>query len=358
MQDGRPDSSARELRALLPLSPDAYLQNVDLVRGLVLVIRLTEEAYRAASFLDDRILGPSVRGAWLPGPDVTEAARRVADARPLHFIFHTGHVGSTLVSRLLDETGRVLPLREPLPLRTLADAHDALAAPESLLNEAQFEALADMTLRLWSRGYERTRAVVVKATSSAGRLADRLLRARPEARAVYLNLRAEPYLATLLGGANSLVDLRGHGPGRMRRLLGRRPRPVAPLHALSPGELASLAWLVETLAQRDALGAAPGRVLPLDFERFMSDVEGGMARVLAHFGLDADTDQLSAIARSPVLRRYSKAPDVPFAPGEREARLAQSRRDNREEIARGMAWLDRLAREDASLAALHAGAAA
>ena len=55
-----------------------------------------------------------------------------SDERAVHFIFHTGHVGSTLVSRLLDETGDVLSLREPLPLRTLADAMDVLTLPESL----------------------------------------------------------------------------------------------------------------------------------------------------------------------------------------------------------------------------------
>lgn len=358
MNEGPRNSAAGELKALLPVSPDAYAQNIDLVRGLVLVVRLEADAYRAASFLDDRVLGPATSGAWLPGPAVTEAARRIAGPRPLHFIFHTGHVGSTLLSRLLDETGWVLPIREPLPLRTIADAHDALASPQSLLSAAQFEALLDMTLRLWSRGYDWTRAVVVKATSSAGRIARLLLRARPEARAVYMNLGPEPYLATLLGGANSLADLRGHGPERMRRLLARREFPVSPLHALSPGELAALGWLVESLSQKDAVEDQPGRVLPIDFDTFMADVPRGMERVLGHLGLPADAGFLSRVSASPALTRYSKAPELPFPPEERSVRLAQSRRENREEIAKGMAWLERMAREDAALAAVHSGAAA
>ena len=139
MADPQPKPKAVELLALLPASPDAYPQHLDLVRGLVLAIRMDEAAYRGASFLDDRVLGPGTQGAWLPGASVSEAAGRVAHPRPLHFIFHTGHVGSTLLSRLLDETGAVLPLREPLPLRVLADAHDALGRPESLLDAPQFE---------------------------------------------------------------------------------------------------------------------------------------------------------------------------------------------------------------------------
>ena len=253
MLAGPLNAAVRDLEALLPASPDAYPHNLDLAGERVLVVRIDERAYRNASFLDDRILSPSTQGAWLPGAAVAEASRRVRDPRPLHFIFHTGHVGSTLVSRLLDETDAILSLREPLLLRTLADAHDALGRPDSLLDAPQFEALLDMTLRLWSRGYAGTRAVVVKATSSAGRLAPAILARSPASRAVYLNLRAEPYLATLLGGANSATDLRGHGPGRMRRLLAGRELPVEPLHALSPGELAALGWLAESLALRQAI---------------------------------------------------------------------------------------------------------
>ena len=349
MNAGTPSAAMPDLKALLPASPDAYPQAVDLVRGLVLIVRMDARAYRAASFLDDRILGPATQGAWMPGPAVTQAARQVVDGKPLHFIFHTGHVGSTLLSRLLDETGGVLSLREPLPLRTLADAYDALGSPESLLAEPQFDSLLDMLLRLWGRGYSSTRAVVVKATSSAGRLASRLLAASPASRAVYLHLRAEPYLATLLGGANSAIDLRGHGPGRMRRLLAGRNLPVAPLYALSPGELAALSWLVEGLARADAAGE---RVLALDFEAFLADVAGELGRVLAHFGLPFDEALLRAIADGPVPRQYSKAPDLPFPPGERFARLAESRRENREEIASGLAWLERLARADGGIAGI------
>jgi len=345
-------NAATDLAALLPASPDAYPQALDLVRRLVLVLRMDLPGYRRASFLDDRILSPGIQGAWLPWAAVAEAARLITARRPLHFIFHSGHVGSTLVSRLLDETGGVLSLREPLPLRTLAEAEETLDRPESLLSREQFDGLLDMLLALWSRGYVSTRAVVVKATSSAGRLAPAILERAPSARAICLNLRAEPYLATLLGGANSAIDLRGHGPGRMRRLLAGRSLTVAPLHALSTGELASLGWLAESLAQSAAKQAGQERVLALDFEEFLADVQGGMAQVIAHFGLPHDQAFLAAVGRNPVLSRYSKAPELPFPPGERGERLASARREQRAEIARGIAWLERLARADAGVAAV------
>jgi hypothetical protein len=334
----------------LARSPDAYPQAIDLVRGLVLVIRMDAGAYRAASFLDDRILGPATRGAWVPAAAAAQAAARVTAPRPLHFIFHAGHVGSTLLSRLLDEAGIVLGLREPLPLRTLADAHDVLGTPESLLAPPQFDDLLAAFLRLWSRGYAATRAVVVKATSSASRLAPPLLAASPASRAVCLSLAAEPYLATLLGGPHSVQDLRGHGPGRMRRLLAGRALPIAPLHALAPGELAALGWLAESASLAAARAAGGDRVLTLDFDALLADVPGVLGRVLAHFGLPADGGFLAGVSGHPVLGRYSKSPELPFPPGERAGRLAASRRDNAAEIRRGLAWIESLARADAGIA--------
>src|SRR5258708_7343679 len=102
--------------ARLPLSPDVYPQKIDLVRETALLIEFGAEAYRSSSFLDDRILAPSTKGSVVPLARLSDVCGAVANSRPLHFVFHTGHVGSTLVSRLLDDSGAVLSLREPLPL--------------------------------------------------------------------------------------------------------------------------------------------------------------------------------------------------------------------------------------------------
>ncbi|HQR10558.1 MAG TPA: hypothetical protein PLW68_04445 [Casimicrobiaceae bacterium] len=351
----QPNAVADGLLADLAASPDSYPQKLDLIRDAVLLVRLDAAAYRAASFLDDRILGPATQGAWLPANVVADEARRIGSGRPVHFIFHTGHVGSTLVSRLLDETGHVLSVREPLPLRTLAEASAVLGEPESLLSDTQFGAHLETFMTLWSRGYAATRAVVVKATSSAGRLAVPILSHRVASRAVYMNLGAEPYLATLLAGQNSPLDLRGHGPGRIRSLQARTRVPLAPLHALSLGELTAMSWLAESWAQHDALQADPARVVALDFDGFLANVEEGMRKVLSHFALPADPGYLGSVARSPVLASYSKAPEFAYSPAVRAEIQNGSRRVNREEIRKGMAWLQRIARADAGAAAVVTG---
>jgi len=345
-------SIAQELLAALPTSPDSYPHQLDFVREAVLIVRIDADAYRTASFLDDRILGPKTAGGWFPIQGIANRARGVRRSVPLHFIFHTGHVGSTLVSRLLDEAGGVLPLREPLPLRSLAEAHDVLGHPDSLLSSAQFEAARDMCLRLWARGYDATRCVILKATSSAGRLAVPILGAYPAARCIYLNVGAEPYLATLLAGENSALDLRGHGPERMRRLEARIGPVSAALHTLSIGELAAMSWLAETLTEHDLVGRLANRVMAVDFDAFLADVEGHLGRILAHFGIPGDPAQVSAIARSTALTRYSKAPEHAYSAVDRARVLEESRVRNAQEIRKGREWLDRLARSSDAVASV------
>jgi hypothetical protein len=245
----------------------------------------------------------------------------------------------------------VLSLREPLPLRALADAHDVLRQPESLLSPARFEELLAVQMRLWSRGYAGTQCVVVKATSSAARLAPLIL-ANSGSRAIYLNQRAESAITTLLAGQNSPIDLRGHGPGRMQRLCTRLGRSLTPLHALSPGELAAMSWLAESLCRYDVLAHFSGQVLALDFDELLDDVAAGMRHVLEQFGLPIDERWLSQLSASPVLTRYSKAPEHPYGPTLRAQILDHARREHRAEIEKGLAWLAALAESDQTVATL------
>lgn len=342
--------AADDLESALSKSPDIYAQKLDLIRMHALFIRFGEADYRAASFLDDRILRPTTRGSWLPFDRAAAALRHVQLPQPVHYVLHTGHVGSTLVSRLLDESRAVLSLREPLPLRTLAEAHDVVGSRESLLGPAQFEMLADLVLACWSRGYASTRCVVVKATSSAARVAPALLRRSEASRAIYLSLRAEPYLTALLAGPNSWQDLRGHAVERMRRLGSMLEAPIAPLHAMSLGELAAMSWLAESLTRRQIAGQFPARTLSLDFDAFLADVTTSVAGIYAHFGIAIEQAALERIVASPVLGQYSKAPEHEFSPALRAEIMREARREHRVEIERGMKWLEALGRAESSVA--------
>jgi hypothetical protein len=307
----------------LAASPALYPLALDAGRDALFFVRFDEAAYRAASFLDERSVSGNGWGEWVDCAQARRALSAERAARPLHFIFHAGHVGSTLLSRLLDAVAAVLPLREPLPLRALADGSGD----------------RELLLRLWERGFPATEAVILKATSSAQRIAPDLLAARPEARAVLLNTRAEPYIATMLAGPNSAVDLNGHGPERHRRL-GRFLSAPAP-RPTTLGELAAMSWLAERLTQDDIATRFGDRTIAIDFDAMLAAAEETLRDVAAHFGLAAAPDRIATAAQGPVMMRYSKAPEHGYSPALRGTLLDEARRLYGEEIRRGLAWIER-----------------
>jgi hypothetical protein len=329
-----------DIAALMPglaASPALYPQKLDLALRKVLLVRMTEMDYRNASFLDDRMLSPRTVAGWASLDDIEHRLNEAHDPKPLHFIFHAGHVGSTLLSRLLDETGIVLPLREPLALRTLADRFDHDHANVDL----------ETFLKLWSRGFASNKAVILKATSSAERLGQHLLNARPQAQAVCLNLAAEPYLATILAGENSALDLNSHAPERMERLKRHLGEQVA---VSSVGELAAMSWLAERLTQDELHAAFRARVLPLDFEELLARPVAALKRVTEHFALTPAPAFFETIGENPVFHRYSKATEYEYSRETRADILAQARMQHGLEIRKGLDWLQRLAGRHANVA--------
>ena len=85
-------------------------QALDPNEGMVRLVAMDRDSYRAASFLDDRLMQQPVDAQIIAWPDVESAVagEMRTDAR---WIFHVGHVGSTLVSRLLGEIDGVLAVR-------------------------------------------------------------------------------------------------------------------------------------------------------------------------------------------------------------------------------------------------------
>lgn len=332
--------------------PTLFAQEVDLLREVILFLQLTQDDYRKASFLDGRIVTPQTKGAYIRFGELEAALQGAKRRHPVHFIFHSGHVGSTLLSRLLQDVGGVIPIREPACLRTLAEAEETVTRPDSLVSPERFDWLLKAQLLLWGRGYPDTRAAIVKATSSAISLGPRLLSADDDARAICLNLRLEPYLATLLAGENSPLDLKGHAARRMRRLTAIAGDPDKPVHSLSVGELAAMAWVVESLAQAQLSHDFGERVLTLDFDVLLANVATALSNASAHFNLAVDGPALANAMQSPALTSYSKAPDHPYSPQMRTAQLNHARSTRADEIRAGQRWVERFAQGSPAVAAL------
>ena len=339
-----------ELRA----SPDLYPLAYDEAKDEVGFLRLTRARYREASFLDQRVALPTDRGWWSPFGAVRDAATALGGETD--FIFHIGHVGSTLLARMMGLSPRVFSLREPGAMRTLAQLAFELPTPESLLSRPAFEERLSVFIKLWARTYDPAQKSLIKATSFVSEMASALLGRSPSSRAILMTVRLEVYAATILGGPNSRVELRSLASSRLRRLHRRLSGPHWRLSEMSEGEICAMSWAAETAGLADAADAFPSRVLWLDFEKFLAAPAEGLSAALACLHGDARQGDVEAMLKSALLTRYAKGPEQPYDAALRRQVLDQARREHGQEIARGVAWLERAAATAPKLAPLMSAA--
>jgi len=307
-------------------TPEWLPFELDLAAGRVALLHMSEADYRAASFLDQRILRPDSRieeARW------DELVLPASARRDVQYIFHIGNVGSTLISRLLGELPDLFALREPLLLRTFAqsppdaDGFDRLTA-------------------LLSRTFRAAQRANVKTTSFTSELADRLV--PPGSKALFLYARPGRYLENILAGENSWRTLEALSPVRLRRLQSRCPGLEVDIAAMHDGLKAALGWACEMTSLAAAASRLPeGTVLWLDFDTFLADPPRHFRAVAAHFGHAADEGTARAIAAGPLMGRYSKALDYEYSPELRQEILADARHRHGPAIRDGLNWLGILA---------------
>ena len=299
-------------------------QALDAKAGLVRLVEMDREAYRSASFLDDRMLQHPVKAQVLPWPQVAAAVPAGA-RRDARWIFHIGHVGSTLIARLLGELDGVLAIREPRLLRDLA-----------LLPPAERGPFLPVVQTLLSRGFGQDEIALVKATSLVSEIAAALV---PQAeRALFLFASPERYVQTILAGENSRVELRMMAQYRADRMRGR----VSGLEGTgqSDAHLAAAAWACEmTALEASGETMTDRQVLWADFDAMLADLKGWLARLTEFFGFRATVERLGGLASGPLMRRYSKALEHEYSPDLRRELLEEAARENRRDIDDALAML-------------------
>ncbi|HEX3431411.1 MAG TPA: hypothetical protein VHT03_11040 [Rhizomicrobium sp.] len=323
------------LAQALSASPELFPAALDPVSGAVTLWRLSREDYQRAGFLDGRI------AAGKPARQIafSELARAVDEAKlpeNCHFIFHIGHVGSTLLSRLLGRHPALFSLREPDILRTLT-----ACPPDLRLRQLP------VFLKLWSRNFEPARAIV-KTTSFVSEIAAELLSRPYNPRALAVGVSPEIYLATIFGGANAPSEARALAPSRLSRLK-RRLAAEWRLEDLGKGEIVGMGWLCEALSIAEAVATANARVLVVNFEDFLNNAHRALGTAFAHLGVHQSEAEISDILDGPEMRAYSKAPEYQYNADTRRAVLADGRTRHAREIREGLLWLERVAAQNASV---------
>jgi len=309
-------------------------QALDPSSGQVRLIAMDRDSYRAASFLDDRVLQQPVDAQIVSWPMIKEAMSEGArtDAR---WIFHIGHVGSTLVSRLLGEIDGVLAVREPRLLRDVAlgpaEVRDRYLSPVP---------------RLMSRTFAGDEVACVKATSFVSEIASMLVPAGE--RVLFMYATPRNYIASILAGENSLIELRHLAASRAQRLAVR----VSALGAVhSDAELAAIAWACEMTACVAASDAMSDRQIAwANFDHMLEDMPAELGHAARFFGFAADERRIEAISTGPLMGRYSKGPEYEYSADLRRELIAEATAANREAIDDALAMLAAAAEKSPMLA--------
>ena len=313
-------------------------QAVDPNAGLIRFVELSAADYARESFLDDRLMQQQRNAHLLKWGEVAEAmpASARGDAR---WIFHIGHVGSTLISRLLGELDGVLAVREPRALRDL-----------TFFPREVREAFVPTLRSLMSRTFDAQQTAVVKATSMVSDIAAELA---GDGKALFLFVSPETYLRTMLAGERSQTELQKLAPYYSARASARQIEWRGDLD--DPAMVAGLVWACEITALEDAADRLSGEnVAWLDFDLFLRDPETSLSAIARHFGLPAEADRIGDIARGPLMRRYSKALDHEFGPDARRQLLEQAGARHGPAIQSALAMLQQAAEKAPALArAIH-----
>lgn len=300
--------------------------------GSVLLIRLDEDGYRAASFLDRRAVRFAREQGTCNVSLLAAAASRLQQRA--HYLFHIGHVGSTLLSRLVGQHQALFSVREPVLLRTLALEGRTPGLPT-----------LDPLLAILARSWRPEQRAVIKTTSVVNEIAGDVLKRSPGAAAIFMYATARTYLQTILGGANSRIESRTLAARRLERLrrLAAGGMWDPGLQPRSEGETIAMSWLCEMASLHQAAAATQCPVLWLDFDHFLARPVAALEAVFRALGRPITTVEAERLAASAIMCRYSKAPEHAYDAALRVEILASAATEHRDEIERGQAWLERVA---------------
>lgn len=326
--------------AAIAQTPRWFPHRLDPAGDRLTLLRMDEEDYRKASFLDERVIGPASE-SFVADWDAVARAVPAGARRDVQYIFHIGNVGSTLISRFLGEVGTVLALREPLLLRTFHDMIRPLAAPARWSGQDATDRI-DLLNALLARTFRPDQRAIVKATSFTSELGWRLV--PPGSRALFLFAAPQPYIENILAGENSRRTLDMLGQSRLARLRSRCQGLSLDLGTLTAARKAALAWACEmTSLDQSAARLPAGSAMWLDFDRFLASPADNFAAIVRHFGHSIEPAAARAICEGPLVRRYSKAPEYEYSPALRREILAEARWKHGAEIRDALAWLNALA---------------
>jgi hypothetical protein len=322
-----------EARQLLA-SPALFLHGMDFDAGTASLTPMTEESYARSVALDGRIEAAGAEHRiGLDALDRAAIAPRPG-RRSLHFIFHKGYCGATLLSRLLGAVDELFALREPPPLDLLGREARRLGGAGALTPE-RWRWANTVNLQLMARSWRDEDYAVVTAPPSCNQIMPGLVGWTPQCRAILLYVEPEPFIAGLMREdrqAREAADMEALYYADFRAIVGDEAPALA---EMGPARRAAMVWLAHGHAFRTMTAdpAFEGRLLPVDFDLFLGAPAQALSQICAFLGKPVDATAAESLTGEAGMM------GGPSGPGARRAELDSLRAAHRAEIDDALRWV-------------------
>ncbi len=324
--------------------PDWFPSDIDVARKSLSFVRTTRSDVSSAPFLDERFTEDRRDVRFMP---IKDAQSALAQSRPngeAAFIFHTAFCCSTLLASVLDRPGRVLSLKEPGVLMSLANVRRT--EPHLGHSDSQFQGLANTVLVLLARRFSAEESVLIKPTNAANILLEAVLSSGARVLLLYSDLP---------GFLVSVIKKGEAGRYFMRHLLNifrlDRPDidawPERQRMLLTDLQVTALVWNIQIeLFEAIVQAAGEEQVRTLHADQFLDNTLNTLKGTTKFLGLGYNDDEIVEIADGPQFRRHSKFSAQDYDSSMRKAERAAVEEQYSEEIATTIEWAMKLRNDD------------
>lgn len=316
------------------------VHQMDLFNKRALLLPVNEETYRSSVFMDERLNAPKEPNRIVPLWTLDKDRPQQMPA-PV-YLFHVGHCGSTLLSRVLQMVTRWLPLREPVPLRSISQLVREKGDPLETVSPDDCDHILDLSLSIYSRVFPHNPRALIKPTSSCCNLIEAVLGQNPESKAVFLYLNLDSFLATLLRSDLRRQETVNFASSRLADLHALLNDTSVRLWQLNAGSMTALSWSANMLWMQRATQSFGNRILPIDFEAMLAEPGPVLKRITEHLDLSIPEPALLD-AFEHVTGGYSKDPTMKYSVEQRNREIDAGRKANSKDVDAGERWLDNLA---------------
>ncbi|MGF1545350.1 MAG: hypothetical protein ACFB00_12775 [Parvularculaceae bacterium] len=263
---------------------------------------------------------------------------RVADAKPLHFIWMTDYCLSTLYARALGQSPGLFLYNENAVFSQLSVLRRAIDAGEAKVPRDAYLRLLRTALVFQARAFADGEVPVIKEWPLSNMLMADVFAADPRYRGVFIYAPLEEYLTQTLKRDDRVSLARARVTQVFTDMRRMAPFAGVDFDGLSDAEAAALHWLYLMHVMPGDLTAPNARLASLPNDRFLADPARALSATTSFFGLGDLADAHAATVAGPLFARHAKSPNRPFGPEERARELSEARAAVAPAVEEGLAY--------------------